>query len=414
MAGEKLTRFYRVLSIVFFNTFLCLICLNLAALAYGAVDSDLLARPTATVPHGFPLSVYGIGALRYDFDLLQKVYYYREDSEIIWLLLETWNLTQVCDEAAYFREAAYHGRYVHVDPAGFRHGDAQGAWPPDEEAYNIFVFGGSTTFGYGESDNLTIPSYLQYYLRQQTGSDQIFVYNFGRANYFSLQEKLLFQSLVDQGIVPDMAIFIDGLNDFISWDGLVNHDNCGQDPTFIEQLGNTLTCQANELCLPLEQLALNLTKRTPKQTPTRAAVIPTATAPPNDDPTTNRAVIERWLANKQDIEQRAQAAGVELFFVMQPVPSYAYDLQYHLFADSLEDMGASARPHWGYAIWEEMYNDPNADWTANVLNLTHLGEDNQGPIYLDGVHYSFGFMDEIAQAITQLIVSSGAMDLEKP
>jgi hypothetical protein len=50
-----------------------------------------------------------------------------------------------------------------------------------------FVFGGSTTFGYGESDNLTIPSNLQYYLREAFQTDQSAVYNFGRAFYFSSQ-----------------------------------------------------------------------------------------------------------------------------------------------------------------------------------------------------------------------------------
>jgi hypothetical protein len=83
-----------------------------------------------------------------------------------------------------------------------------------------------------------------------------------------------------------------------------------------------------------------------------------------------------------------------------------YDLQYHLFIDSVEELGSTARPHWGYPIWNEMYDDPDAAWIDNVINLTRLGEDNQGPIYVDSVHYAFDFMNEIGLAISAWLVAN--------
>jgi hypothetical protein len=104
---------------------------------------------------------------------------------------------------------------------------------------------------------------------------------------------------------------------------------------------------------------------------------------------------------------------IPLLFVMQPVPGYAYDLQYHLFVDESmidSNRGVIARTHYGYPIWDEMYQD-GADWTDDVVNLTRLSEDNKGPIYVDGVHYTFGFNDEIAQAIRDAVIERDLIDL---
>jgi hypothetical protein len=63
---------------------------------------------------------------------------------------------------------------------------------------------------------------------------------------------------------------------------------------------------------------------------------------------------------------------------------------------------SGARVVWGYPLWEDLHS--TSDWAQNTLNLIHLGEDNQGPIYLDGVHYTSDFSSEIAQAISDAIV----------
>src|SRR6185369_12207002 len=101
---------------------------------------------------------------------------------------------------------------VTVDPAGFRAGRDQRPWPPDPARFNVFVFGGSTTFGYGVADGDTIASQLQPLLARH-GRD-VAVYNFGRGYYYSTQERILYEQLLAGGFVPALAVFIDGLNDF--------------------------------------------------------------------------------------------------------------------------------------------------------------------------------------------------------
>src|SRR5205085_1642822 len=39
------------------------------------------------------------------------------------------------------------------------------------------------------------------------------VYNFGRGHYYLSQERVLYERMVVAGMVPDLAVFVDGLND---------------------------------------------------------------------------------------------------------------------------------------------------------------------------------------------------------
>jgi hypothetical protein len=111
-----------------------------------------------------------------------------------------------------FRERPFAGRYVNVSDEGFRRSRSQGPWPPRPDVLNVFFFGGSTTFGYGVSDDDTIPSHFQDYLSTRLGRP-VHVYNFGRGFYYSTQERILFQQLLMEQHIPHVAVFIDGLND---------------------------------------------------------------------------------------------------------------------------------------------------------------------------------------------------------
>ncbi len=117
-----------------------------------------------------------------------------------------------------FREKPFQGRYVTVDPAGFRPFKGQGPWPPDPANLNVFVFGGSTTFSYGIKDDDAVPAKLQERLAAVALPRPVRVYNLGHGFYYSSQERALFEQILVGGIRPDVAIFIDGLNDFLFYD----------------------------------------------------------------------------------------------------------------------------------------------------------------------------------------------------
>ena len=126
----------------------------------------------------------------------------------------------VYDPFVEFKHPLYSGRFLNVHPAGFRHGRDQGAWPPQPEYCNIFFFGGSTTLNVGP-DWTCIPSYLQEVLNRRAATAKpVRTYNFGRGSYFSTQERILFQQTLLSGVTPDVAVFLDGVNDLYFFNGL--------------------------------------------------------------------------------------------------------------------------------------------------------------------------------------------------
>ena len=79
------------------------------------------------------------------------------DAESIHLLMkETWTRSYSYEPFTQFRERPFSGKFVNVSEAGYRLSKNQGPWPPDPTHYNVFVFGGSTTFGYGLPDTETV------------------------------------------------------------------------------------------------------------------------------------------------------------------------------------------------------------------------------------------------------------------
>jgi len=110
----------------------------------------------------------------------------------------------------YWRRAKYESPYVNVNEKGIRT-----TWAPENRSgkpLKIFVFGGSTLWGFGARDEFTIPSYVARLLAEKTERD-IQVTNFGEAGYVLTQEVLTLLRELQRGNVPDLVIFYDGFND---------------------------------------------------------------------------------------------------------------------------------------------------------------------------------------------------------
>ncbi|MEL6151598.1 MAG: SGNH/GDSL hydrolase family protein [Chloroflexota bacterium] len=83
-----------------------------------------------------------------------------------------------------------------------------------ERSYRVFVFGGSTVFGFATPDGRTIPAYIQQQLAAQR-DDPVCVVNYGTAGYTTTQDVIRLLQLLQVGDVPDVAIFYNGANDVI-------------------------------------------------------------------------------------------------------------------------------------------------------------------------------------------------------
>jgi hypothetical protein len=315
---------------------------------------------------------------------LHKAYPGWREEDVRTLLLETVREKEY-EPFTGFREVPFRGKFVNIDPAGFRVSKDQAPWPPSTKTVNVFVFGGSTAFGAALPDDETIASYLQQAAASDHASPPLAFYNFARPAYFSSQELVLFEQLLRTGFVPQVAVFVDGLNDFIFANG---------QPLFTDRLANFMAGRPDSSSfddLPVFRAAHWFSERwnKPKSQNQETAGY--------DDTALLQGVVDRWLANKRVIELIARGFGVRTVFVWQPVPVYKYDLRYHFFLHSSSEFAAYGRSGYGYPLMESLRArgtlGPDVLWLADMQQYKHEN------LYVDSIHYNAAFSKEIAAEI---------------
>ena len=215
-----------------------------------------------------------------------------------------------------FRVKPITGTFVNATPQGFRVNARQAPWPPSPDAFNVFVFGGSTTFGWLLADRDTIVSQLQDRVADAGCRRPVAVYNFGQPSYISTQEALFFQSLVMAGTAPDLAVFVDGFNDFFF----------GGEMSFTPVLRGMMDdSDLHHRLGPLTRLpAYQFARRARARLLYRPPVMKLAA-----EQQLHERVIAQWLRNKQFIEEIGRGHAVKTAFVWQPVPVFKYDSTKH-------------------------------------------------------------------------------------
>lgn len=372
MSFKTVIKYYKLTAIILLNILLLFLLANILCFIGFKIKDAYFQK-------------YNPVSKKYAQSLLE-VYPGLSEREIKDLLNETWSRNYVYEPFTQFKERPYTGKYVNVDKNGFRVSKNQGPWPPEPENYNIFLFGGSSTFNYGLPDDQTIASYLQEYLSQVK---QVKVYNFGRGNYFSTQERILFEQLLTSGNIPDLAIFIDGLNEFY-----YSEDK----PVFTKHFENIvgdrvrafkyLSLRSLEM-LPITKLAQTFGNLIPKKKEQEEIY--------NDTSLIN-GVINRYLENKKIIEAVAGAYNFTPVFVWQPIPLYKYDLKYHPFAEG--DFERHTYAKYGYPQMENFVKDGG----DNFFWLADIQKEVQEPLYLDKVHYTARMSQKLAKTISDLLV----------
>lgn len=136
-------------------------------------------------------------------------YAYLSANQVANLLFYTWDPSVAgweYEPLLGFKEKARTSQYVNVTKDGIRT-NANQEFKLEQLQQSIWVFGGSTTFGYGVADNETIPAYLEKII----GGTKVI--NLGRGYYYSRQENIYLVNLLAAGFRPKKVIFIDGINE---------------------------------------------------------------------------------------------------------------------------------------------------------------------------------------------------------
>ena len=361
---NKIARWYRSVAIVSLSTVILFVAVN-GVLSLGfAIRDRFFGRsgPSLIYPESDLAAVYP----QYDAEERKA------------LLAETWSRPFTYESYVLVKEAAVHGKYVNVSEIGFRSVKNQGPWPPSPTNFNVFVFGGSTTFGYGVADTETFASYLQEDLARRARR-RVCLYNFGTGTYYSTQERILFERLLIQGHKPEIAIFVDGLNEL--W-------HTTDEPVFSEKVATAF--DQSSIALLLQKLPMARLLRKVQKEMGSTNVVAVAEL---------QAVLRRYQQNKKLIEGACREFGLTPVFVWQPVPSYQYETRYHMFWPSPETYQNQAK---GYAEMERICKAGTLG--DNFLWCANLQQEEKECVYVDVHHYTAKFTKKLAEAACQMCV----------
>lgn len=328
----------------------------------------------------------------YGKDTIFQAYPDLSDQEVEELLTETWSRSRCYMPFVQFSEKPYTGKYVNVSQAGYRISKEQRPWPPLKEDLVIFVFGGSTTFGYGLPDEQTISSYLQQSLASTT-QQSVAVYNFGCGSYYSTQERIRFAQLLTSEHVPDIAVFIDGLNEFLyaidepGYSTLLREFVAGQTPTLQEEWFKRL---------PMMQAVARIQENKKEEAQDHTRFVYT-----EESRKYVLMMLSRYLDNQKLIQAMGEAFNVRMLFVWQPIPMYKYDTKYHPFLKT-EDWDV-VLAEYGYEELSQKKDQLELNssffWCADMQqNLNEL-------LYVDQVHYNSRMSQLLADTIANRIIS---------
>jgi len=161
--------------------------------------------------HIFLATHYGNKAIDYVAKLspvAREEYKHLTDDQVNELLNATWNLPGggwEYEEWVGFKEAERKSKFINVNSYGVR-SNKQEVFDMNSINDAIWMFGGSTTFGYGVADAETIPAIIE-----KTTNNRVI--NFGRAYFYSAQENTFLTKILEAGYKPKKVIFLDGINE---------------------------------------------------------------------------------------------------------------------------------------------------------------------------------------------------------
>lgn len=372
-SGARLAAGYRWLATTLLTTLLLFAAAN-------AIAAVLLAAGV-----GVPAP----GPLRHGLEPLRASYPERTDAEIRQLLTEVWTRPYIYEPFTEFREGAFAGRFLNILPEGFRSAGHAQPWPPSPDERLVFVFGGSTAMGYGVADHETLPAQLEVALSGASCGPAV-VYNFARSSYFSSQERILFQQLALEGYVPNVAVFVDGLNEFAYPTG---------EPKFASRMGYLMGESQAQLArrwlvhLPLARLLKGLRGGEDGGGATHADTVERA-----------EEVVHRWLRNRRLVAAAARELGVGTLFVWQPVPAYPPGADDGPAASGPPDPVPSQEALVaGFRSLEKRVRRADAALGDDFLWLADLASGASEPPYVDRVHYSPSFTATLARALAPAV-----------
>lgn len=232
----------------------------------------------------------------------------------------------------------------------------------------IYLFGGSTMFGFNVMDNETIASALgNVYKEDCSDCPSIEIYNYGIPAYYSYNELILLNHLIYSGNKPDIAIFLDGLNEFV-----IVQAARQRVPWFYYRLKENIK-NVKDSTLSLFQLK-----------------------PGESISSTSKEAATNYLSNITYASQLCNDNNISPLFFIQPTPYYKYPNKKN---DPIVDTSSNELLATGYKLLES-----ECDTTRKIYFLGNVLENEKGLPFIDQFHYSPSMNRRIAEEIYERLI----------
>jgi lysophospholipase L1-like esterase len=289
----------------------------------------------------------------------------------------------------YWRLKPYRGRYVNVDENGIRR-----SWQPPEqpaggEPVEIFVFGGSTTWGNGARDDHTIPSSLARLLHARGINCR--VTNFGESGYVSMQELITLMLQLRQGHVPGLVVFYDGVNDtYAAWQrkragtpqnerSRVVEFNMSNPKRRAERTRALLREYASSLALRRFTLRV-LARVRPVRPPSPAATAAAAAA----SDSLAQDVVDTYIGHMELVRALADRYGFEYVFFWQP---NVFEKEHLTPSEQAQADWMRAEGEFIRKVYEKARRSGMEEKSGGRFHdLSRLFAQTRGPIFFDFCH----------------------------
>lgn len=200
---------------------------------------------------------------------------------------------------------------VNVDEGGNRVTPGQDCGPG---AFTVFVFGGSTVFGYGVADADTVPAQIQRQLAVRHQGPTC-VRNLGQFGWSSTHSVIALVRELQERPAPDLVVFYDGFNEvnLLGDDGVAGGPPRGT-PEYDGAIAVARAARHGAATALLELL---------RSTHLHEVVGPWGLGSPeptdeSDPPVSPEAIVRAYLANVDSVRGIARAHGFRAAFFWQP------------------------------------------------------------------------------------------------
>jgi lysophospholipase L1-like esterase len=274
---------------------------------------------------------------------------------------------------SYMETKPFQGRYINVGPDGLRR-----TWNRAEgkDDARIYMFGGSTIWGFGSRDEGTIPSALSRLLAEARLDVQ--VKNFGQNSHVSTQEVIVLLKALETEPAPDIVIFYDGANDTGSSlvTGFAGQSYAEKDRAREFQILWRPRDLFSALLARSGFVRWNRFTEPPRGFP----------APPDPKRADQlaREVVQRYAANVRLVEEIGRVVGFQPIFYWQPT---VQDKRHRSpFERSL--LVRDKAVNFFKRVHQDLVAHETLAHNENFHDLTELFAEEREPCYIDRVHLS--------------------------